>query len=279
MNTLNADLHCHSVVSDGTLTPEALALRAQENGVQIWALTDHDEVGGQSRARTAAQDLGMRYISGVEISVSWANQTLHIVGLGIDENNPQLIQGLYDTRNGRTNRAKAISAELEKIGIQNAYAGALRFVGNPELISRTHFARHLVESGVCASTEEVFQNYLVAGKPGFVDHVWANLADAIKWITGAGGIAIIAHPGRYRYSDLQKEELYAQFKDLGGKGIEVVTGSHTPEEYAIFAKVAQRYGFLASRGSDFHSPDESDIDLGCLPNLPAPLRPVWSELQ
>lgn len=279
MNTLNADLHCHSVVSDGTLTPEALALRAQENGVQIWALTDHDEVGGQSRARTAAQDLGMRYISGVEISVSWANQTLHIVGLGIDENNPQLIQGLYDTRNGRTNRAKAISAELEKIGIQNAYAGALRFVGNPELISRTHFARHLVESGVCASTEEVFQNYLVAGKPGFVDHVWANLADAIQWITGAGGIAIIAHPGRYRYSDLQKEELCAQFKDLGGKGIEVVTGSHTPEEYAIFAKVAQRYGFLASRGSDFHSPDESDIDLGCLPNLPAPLRPVWSELQ
>jgi len=279
MNTLNADLHSHSVVSDGTLTPEALALRAQENGVQIWALTDHDEVGGQSRARTAAQDLGMRYISGVEISVSWANQTLHIVGLGIDENNPQLIQGLYDTRNGRTNRAKAISAELEKIGIQNAYAGALRFVGNPELISRTHFARHLVESGVCASTEEVFQNYLVAGKPGFVDHVWANLADAIQWITGAGGIAIIAHPGRYRYSDLQKEELYAQFKDLGGKGIEVVTGSHTPEEYAIFAKVAQRYGFLASRGSDFHSPDESDIDLGCLPNLPAPLRPVWSELQ
>ena len=279
MNTLNADLHCHSVVSDGTLTPEALALRAQENGVQIWALTDHDEVGGQSRARTAAQDLGMRYISGVEISVSWANQTLHIVGLGIDENNPQLIQGLYDTRNGRTNRAKAISAELEKIGIQNAYSGALRFVGNPELISRTHFARHLVESGVCASTEEVFQNYLVAGKPGFVDHVWANLADAIQWITGAGGIAIIAHPGRYRYSDLQKEELYAQFKDLGGKGIEVVTGSHTPEEYAIFAKVAQRYGFLASRGSDFHSPDESDIDLGCLPNLPAPLRPVWSELQ
>lgn len=279
MNTLNADLHCHSVVSDGTLTPEALALRARENGVQVWALTDHDEVGGQSRARTAAQDLGMRYISGVEISVSWANQTLHIVGLGIDENNPQLIQGLYDTRNGRTNRAKAISAELEKIGIQNAYAGALRFVGNPELISRTHFARHLVESGVCASTEEVFQNYLVAGKPGFVDHVWANLADAIQWITGAGGIAIIAHPGRYRYSDLQKEELYAQFKDLGGKGIEVVTGSHTPEEYAIFAKVAQRYGFLASRGSDFHSPDESDIDLGCLPNLPAPLRPVWSELQ
>jgi predicted metal-dependent phosphoesterase TrpH len=279
MNTLNADLHCHSVVSDGTLTPEALAVRAQQNGVQVWALTDHDEVGGQSRARIAAQDLGMRYISGVEISVSWAHQTLHIVGLGIDENNPELIQGLYETRNGRTNRAKAISAELEKVGIHNAYAGALRFVGNPELISRTHFARHLVESGVCASTEEVFQNYLVAGKPGFVDHVWANLADAIGWINGAGGIAIIAHPGRYRYSDLQKEELYAQFKDLGGRGIEVVTGSHTPEEYGIFAKVAQRYGFLASRGSDFHSPDESDIDLGCLPNLPAPLRPVWSELQ
>ena len=170
MHTLNADLHCHSVVSDGTLTPEALACRAHANGVQVWSLTDHDEVGGQERAKKAAEELGMQYISGVEISVTWSSQTVHIVGLGIDYTNAALIEGLYQTRNGRSNRAKAISAQLDQIGIKNAYEGALQFVGNPELISRTHFARFLVDSGVCKDTNEVFANYLIEGKPGYVGH-------------------------------------------------------------------------------------------------------------
>jgi predicted metal-dependent phosphoesterase TrpH len=161
MHTLNADLHCHSVVSDGTLTPEALACRAHANGVHVWSLTDHDEVGGQERAKKAAEDLGMKYISGVEISVTWCSQTVHIVGLGIDHTNAALIEGLNQTRNGRTNRAKAIAAQLDQIGIKNAYEGALQFVGNPELISRTHFARFLVDSGVCKDTNEVFANYLI----------------------------------------------------------------------------------------------------------------------
>ena len=279
MHTLNADLHCHSVVSDGTLTPEALACRAHANGVQVWSLTDHDEVGGQERAKKAAEDLGMKYISGVEISVTWSSQTVHIVGLGIDYTNAALIEGLYQTRNGRSKRAQEIAAQLDQIGIKNAYEGALQFVGNPELISRTHFARFLVDSGVCKDTNEVFANYLIEGKPGYVGHEWANLTDAVNWITQAGGIAVIAHPGRYNYTSLQLNELYGQFKDMGGRGIEVVTGSHTKDEYKTFAKVALQHGFLASRGSDFHSPTESHVDLGTLPDLPSQLQPVWLEFQ
>ena len=279
MHTINADLHCHSVVSDGTLTPEALASRAHANGVQTWSLTDHDEISGQERAKKAAEDLGMQYISGVEISVTWCSQTVHIVGLGIDYTNAALIEGLYQTRNGRSKRAQEIAAQLDQIGIKNAYEGALQFVGNPELVSRTHFARFLVDSGVCKDTNEVFANYLIEGKPGYVGHEWANLTDAVNWITQAGGIAVIAHPGRYNYTSLQLDELYGQFKDIGGRGIEVVTGSHTKDEYKTFAKVALQHGFLASRGSDFHSPTESHVDLGTLPNLPSQLQPVWLEFQ
>jgi predicted metal-dependent phosphoesterase TrpH len=276
---INADLHCHSIVSDGTLTPEALACRAHANGVNVWALTDHDEVGGQERAKAAAEDLGMTYISGVEISVTWCSKTVHIVGLGIDHKNTALVDGLYRTRNGRGNRAKEISEQLDQVGIKDAYHGALQFVGNPELISRTHFARYLVDSGICKDTNEVFANYLIEGKPGFVPHAWSSLSDAVTWIVQAGGIAVIAHPGRYSFTDLQFDELYSQFKDLGGRGIEVVTGSHTLDEYQTFAKVALQHGFLASRGSDFHDAHESRVDLGDLPDLPSQLRPVWLEFQ
>lgn len=280
MNSINADLHCHSLISDGTLSPEEVAHRAHANGVQIWSLTDHDILEGQARAQRAAIDLGMTYIPGVEISVSWCDQTIHIVGLNIDYRNQALVDGLYRTRHGRANRAIAIGAELEKVGIAGAYQGALKFVGNMELISRTHFARFLVESGVCKNNNEVFSRYLIAGKPGYVPHVWATLSDAVHWILGAGGVAVIAHPGRYsRLSDLQREALYREFKGLGGQGIEVVTGSHTADEYQIFAKVALQYGFLVSRGSDFHDPHESNVDLGMLPPLPSQLRPVWSVFQ
>lgn len=273
---LNADLHCHSVISDGTLTPEALALRAHNNGVRVWSLTDHDVLGGQERAQQAASDLGMDYLPGVEISISWMGQTVHIVGLGFDPTNLDLQEGLRATRDGREQRARQMAAQLEAIGIANSYEGALRFAGNPELIARTHFARFLVEQQVCRDMDEVFKKYLVAGKPGYVSHRWASLEQAVEWIQGAGGEAVIAHPGRYRLNTLQMDELYARFRDLGGSGIEVVTGSHSPDQYQIFAKVAERYGFMASRGSDFHDPHESDIDLGHLPHLPDHLTPIWS---
>ena len=274
----NADLHCHSVVSDGTLTPEELAARAAANGVQIWALTDHDEVGGQHRAAAAARAHGLRYLTGVEISVTFCEQTVHIVGLGFDADNAGMTQGLYDTRGGRGKRAQEMAEQLARVGIHGAYEGALRFVGNPELISRTHFARFLVEQGHCRDTPEVFRKYLTEGKPGYVPHRWASLKDAVRWIREAGGMAVIAHPGRYPFSANEEYALFTEFKGHGGEGVEVVTGSHTPAEYVEYAEKAREYGLAASRGSDFHSPDESHCDLGRLPPLPADLRPVWELL-
>jgi predicted metal-dependent phosphoesterase TrpH len=272
---LNADLHCHSVVSDGTLTPEALAERAKANGVELWALTDHDEVGGQVRAAAAAAANGMAYLTGVEISVTFANETVHIVGLGFDATNPIIVNGLAKTRGGRGERAMEMSDGLAKVGIKGAYEGALTFVGNPELISRTHFARFLVESGVCKDTYEVFRKYLTEGKPGYVAHRWASLGDAVSWIRQSGGVAVIAHPGRYKFTANEEFALFSEFKTHGGQGVEVVTGSHTTAEYVEYAAVAKEFGMAASRGSDFHSPDESRIDLGTLPMLPGDLTPVW----
>jgi predicted metal-dependent phosphoesterase TrpH len=274
----NADLHCHSTVSDGTLAPEALAQRASASGVELWALTDHDEIGGQHRAAAAAKALGMRYLTGTEISVSFIGHTVHIVGLGFDANDATLKNGLRQTRGGRKERAMEMSDGLAKVGIKGAFEGALKFVGNPELISRTHFARFLVESGVCRETNEVFRKYLTEGKPGFVPHRWASLKDAVSWITGAGGMAVIAHPARYKFTPNEEFALFTEFKALGGQGVEVVTGSHTVAEYAIYADTAREFGLAASRGSDFHSPDESHTELGTLPLVPANLTPVWEVL-
>lgn len=279
MNILtNADLHCHSTVSDGTLEPEALAERAARNGVELWALTDHDEVGGQHRAREAAQRCGMAYLTGVEISVSFADATVHIVGLGFDADDPALTAGLAATRGGREARAREIAAGLAQVGIPGAFEGALRYVGNPDLISRTHFARHLVDSGVCQDTYEVFRRFLTDGKPGFVPHRWARLGDAVRWITQAGGMAVIAHPARYHFTPTVEYALFSEFKAHGGTGVEVVTGSHTVAEYGRYADMAREFDLYASRGSDFHSPQESRIDLGSLPDLPGVVQPIWEAL-
>ena len=275
---LNADLHCHSVVSDGTLTPEALAERARANGVELWALTDHDEVGGQHRASAAAKAVGMKYLTGTEISVTFADITVHIVGLGFDPDHPALVQGLKRTRGGREERAREMADGLAKVGIHGAFEGALQYVGNPDLISRTHFARHLVESGVCRDTNEVFRKFLTEGKPGFVPHRWAQLGDAVRWITEAGGLAVIAHPARYDHNPTREYALFTEFKAHGGRGVEVVTGSHTAAEYVKYADMAIEFGLAASRGSDFHSPDESHCDLGKLPYLEGRLTPVWELL-
>jgi predicted metal-dependent phosphoesterase TrpH len=275
---LNADLHCHSVISDGTLTPEALAERAKANGVELWALTDHDEVGGQDRALAAARAQGLPYLTGTEISITFADKTVHIVGLGFDAHNTDLVEGLRRTRGGRGERAEEMSDGLAKVGIHGAYQGALRYAGNPELISRTHFARHLVETGVCSDTSEVFRKFLTEGKPGFVPHRWARLKEAVQWITGAGGVAVIAHPARYGFSPNEEYALFSEFKAHGGRAVEVVTGSHSSQEAVRYAETALEFDLAASRGSDFHSPDESRIDLGTLPLLPGQLTPVWELL-
>jgi len=276
--TLNADLHCHSLVSDGTLAPEALAVRAKTNGVELWALTDHDEVGGQHRAMLAAADIGLPYLTGTEISVTFAGVTVHIVGLGFDADDAALAAGLAATRGGRRERAMEMSDGLAQVGIANAYEGALKYVGNPELISRTHFARYLVECGACSDTQDVFRRYLVEGKPGFVPHRWASLGDAVRWITQAGGLAVIAHPARYKFTANEEYALFTEFKAHGGRGVEIVTGSHSAADAVRYAASAIEFDLLASRGSDFHSPDESHTDLGTLPPLPPQLSPVWEAL-
>jgi 3',5'-nucleoside bisphosphate phosphatase len=274
----NADLHCHSTVSDGTLPPPALAARAAANGVALWSLTDHDEVGGQAVAREAALAAGMAYVNGCEISVTFADVTVHIVGLGFDADDAALVQGLARTRGGREARARDMAAGLAQVGIAGAFEGALQYVGNPELISRTHFARHLVERGVCSDTSEVFRRFLTEGKPGYVPHRWAKLGDAVRWIADAGGIAVIAHPGRYKFTANEEYALFSEFKTHGGRAVEVMTGSHNEAERRKYADMAQEFDLLASRGSDFHSPTESRTDLGLLPDLPGALRPVWMAL-
>ncbi len=278
MKPLNADLHCHSTVSDGLLTPAEVVRRAHGNGVELLALTDHDELGGLTEARAAADEVGLRFLDGVEVSISWGDdQTVHIVALGVDPTNPALVAGLQQVRSGRDSRAGRMAAELDKVGIHGAYEGALRHAGNPALISRAHFARYIVEQGRAKDTKSVFDYWLAKGKPGYVQHAWASLEDAVSWIVGAGGTAVVAHPGRYRMSKAERHTLFAAFKDMGGRGVEVLSGSHNAEEVAEFSRVCREFGFLASRASDFHGPGESWIDLGKMPDLPEGLTPVWSQ--
>lgn len=279
MTIRNADLHCHSTVSDGLLSPAEVVARAAANGVDLLALTDHDEVGGVAEAAAAARLAGIGFVAGVEVSVSWGDDhTVHIVGLGIDPAHPALADGLAVLRAGRDGRAARMAAELERIGFRGALEGALRHAGNRQLVSRSHFARFLVEAGASRTVHEVFDHYLAKGKPGYVSHPWASLADAVGWIRAAGGLAVIAHPFRYRLSEAQREQLFGSFRDLGGEGLEVVTGSAFPEDVLASARIARRYGFLASRASDFHGPEESSADLGRAPPLPEDLLPVWQRL-
>lgn len=275
---MNADLHCHSTVSDGWLEPAAVVRRAAANGVDILALTDHDELAGLDAAAGAAQDLGLRFVRGVEISVSFSGETIHIVGLGVDDRHPGLVEGLRTLRSGRDGRARRISEALERVGIRGALEGARRFARNPDLVSRAHFARHMVASGLMPDVRTVFDHYLVRGKPGFVEHEWASLEQAVGWICAAGGVAVVAHPARYRLSSARLEELFDRFMAAGGEGVEVVSGAHSEDEMLRFASMARRRGLLASRASDFHGENESAVDIGRCNSLPADLTPVWSRL-
>jgi 3',5'-nucleoside bisphosphate phosphatase len=275
VHLLNVDLHCHSIHSDGSLTPRQLARRAHERGVQVWALTDHDELAGQPEARAEAEALGMVYIPGVEISVSFAGETVHVLGLDVDPDHPALVEGLAGIRAGRDGRAREMGESLARAGIPGAYEGARAYAANPELVSRTHFARFLVERGHCASMHEVFQRFLKEGKPGFVPHRWAGLGQTLGWIRAAGGVAVLAHPARYHFTPTLEFALFSEFQQHGGAGVEVTCGSHFPDEVQRYADMAREFDLLASRGSDFHAPGESRVDLGELPDLPARTVPVW----
>ena len=273
----NLDLHSHSTFSDGTLTPDSLVARAAQRGVTMLALTDHDDTGGLTTARAAAQQHGLKLIDGVEISVTWQGQTIHVVGLGIDPSDAALQAGLAATRGGRVDRAGKIMAALEALGITGSRDGAQRYASNPQLIGRTHFARFLVEQGVVTDIKTAFKRFLGDGQACHVPHQWATLGAAVRWINGSGGAAVLAHPGRYPLDTAQMRALLAEFRDLGGAAIEVVSSSHRPHHYAAFAAHARQFGLAVSAGSDFHSPQESYHDLGSLPALPHGCVPVWEK--
>ena len=272
---LIADLHCHSTASDGLWPAEQVAQRAIDNGVELLALTDHDTLDGLSSARGVVEQAGARFINGVEISIEWGGLQVHIVGLNFADDDAALNAGLAQIRSHRVERAQRMSAELEKVGIPDSFAGAMRHARNPDLISRAHFARYLVEIGVCKDVRSVFDAYIVPGRPGYVEHRWATLAESVGWITQAGGVAVIAHPGRYKFSKSEMHQLLEAFKALGGQAIEVISGSHSLENVTTFGRLATEFGFLASSGSDFHGPGESYVGLGKTAPLPAQLTPVW----
>ena len=270
------DLHCHSTVSDGVLTPTELVDYAAEKGIRVLALTDHDDLAGLAVARDIAEKHGMRFINGVEISVTWRRRTLHIVGLKINPEYAPLVEGLANIRAGRHTRAVGIAQALEKVGIHGALEGAYEY-SKGGIISRTHFARFLIEKGYAKDTKAVFKHYLVKGKPGYIEHQWASLEDAMTWIIGSGGVAVIAHPGRYDLGRVTMLELMHEFRALGGSAIEVVTGSHTVDQYQEFAKMAKSFDLASSMGSDYHGKGQAYIDVGRLPSLPSNCLPVWRD--
>jgi hypothetical protein len=271
---MNADLHCHSTASDGALAPAEVVRRAAARGVTLLALTDHDQLDGLQEAGAAAAECGVAFVDGVEVSVSWRGTTVHVVGLRVDSRDHALRSGLEHVRGGRLRRAQRIGEALAAAGIEGCFEGALALAENPAMVSRTHFARFLVREGVAEDTRAVFRRFLVQGKPGYVPHQWAELDDALRWIRGAGGVAVLAHPGRYGLSADAMAELLERFKLGGGEAIETVTGSHSRGQYHEFSELARHYGLAASRGSDFHGPGEG-AELGSLPGLESALEPVW----
>lgn len=274
---LRYDLHSHSTRSDGLLSPHALVRRAARRAVDVLALTDHDNLSGLDEAREAARESGIRLIDGAELSVSWRDVTLHVLGLRVDPSCSRLVEGLTALRDGRSGRAQRIGDALAAAGIPGAYQGALKFVTSENLISRTHFARFLVESGYVRETRDAFKHYLAPGKPGYVAHDWVTLPQAVDWVHVAGGQAVLAHPGRYKLNGEGMRKLLAEFRDVGGDGIEVLSSSHTAAQNDQFVRHARVFGLLASSGSDYHGPGESWVDLGDMPPLPAGTAPVWKD--
>ncbi len=269
------DLHTHSTASDGTLTPTGLVERAAAAGVETLALTDHDTVAGIAEARAAAEPLGLQLIAGAEVSVTWGGRTVHLLGLDLDPRCATLLEGLAGLQEYRVWRAEEIARRLHKAGYPGCLEGARRYAAGT-LIGRTHFARYLVERRAAASVQDVFKRFLVTGKPGHVQGEWTTLERAVGWILAAGGIAVIAHPARYAFTRAKMCRLLGELVECGGRGLEVVSGSHSRDDYVTFARHAAEQGLLASAGSDYHGPEQPWIELGRLPPLPDGCTPIWT---
>ena len=272
--SLHYDLHAHSTASDGTLTPAELAARARAQGVDVLALTDHDTTQGCAGAAAAAADVGLLLVPGVEVSVTWSGITLHVLGLNVDPDDTDLQQGLAGLGLFRIERAAEIARRLGRHGIADAHEGARRQAADAR-VGRTHFARFLVEQGHARDLRDAFKRFLTRGAPGYVTGEWAGLAQAVGWIRGAGGVAVIAHPARYRLTATRLRRLIGEFKECGGAGLEVVSGRHSRDEMFTFSNHARQQQLLASCGSDYHGPENPWVELGRLPPLPPGCVPVW----
>lgn len=273
------DLHCHSTNSDGAFSVHDLLDLAKNNGGKYLALTDHDTLSGIAEARSYAKEIGLELISGVEISVTWNNSLVHIIGLNINENDETLVTNLHNLQNGRITRGEKIAAKLAKIGIPDAFVGAMKYCSNPQALSRTHFIRFLSENGH-AKASRAFDKYLAPGKPAYVAHEWASLENAVKWITNSGGIAVIAHPCRYKFTRTKLLKLISDFKQYGGIGIEVVSSSHSLDDALSIARIAKECDLFASIGSDFHNTTNNfaKSSVGINHPLPDNCTPIYSKL-
>ncbi len=268
------DLHCHSTASDGSLSPTEVVQRAQQQGVTSLALTDHDTVNGIAEAKEAALSCAIQLIPGIEISTTWENKCFHIVGLNIDPGDSSLLSNIQSLQSLRAERAKKIALKLEKRRIPDAYEAVIQSAKGG-MVTRAHFANFLLENNYISSQQEAFDRYLGKGKPAFVSTVWADLHDAVNWINQAGGVAVVAHPLRYKMTASWMRRFLAFFKQVGGQGIEVVTGRSTADEIRRALFFANQYKLAASVGSDFHTPTNQWVDLGRLAPLPITAKPIW----
>jgi len=269
------DLHCHSTASDGSLSPTELLAFAAERKVDFLALTDHDTTDGIAEALLKADTLHTNLITGIELSTQWKGQSIHIVGLNFNIDSEALQATVARQKQRRIDRAKEISTNLEKVGIENAYDGAQRYAQG--VVVRPHFARYLVELGVVSSINSAFKKYLGPGKPGDVPNIWVDLPGVIETIAAAGGVPVLAHPGKYKMTRTKLKRLVGHFKELGGQAIEVVSGSQRENDTRCFADIAIDYDLHCSCGSDFHAPGQPWQNLGILPQLPSQCRPVWDK--
>jgi 3',5'-nucleoside bisphosphate phosphatase len=275
---LIVDFHSHSTASDGELSPADLLLRARQNGVQLMAITDHDSIDGYLAVREQPADSNMQLVCGVELSCVWAGRLIHIVGLNIDPDNLLLLAGLETQQQARLERAHLIGSKLEKYGFMGGYDYAAALAGDSQ-IGRPHFARFLLECGHVGSINEAFKKYLGAGKSGDIKLTWPALATVVEWITGSGGVAVIAHPLHYKMTATKLRLLIADFKQEGGKGIEVISGKQAADRTQYLAQLSCQFELLASVGSDFHKPGMPWSELGQAGTLPPNCRPVWSAWQ
>ncbi|OEY67143.1 PHP domain-containing protein [Marinobacter sp. X15-166B] len=268
------DLHCHSTASDGALSPRALLERASEMGVTHLAVTDHDTLAGLAEARDAAHQLGVALINGVELSCVWRSHTIHIVGLDFDHQDVRFLAALDGQHENRWRRARTIAGKLSRRNPDALLALATAHAGD-DVPGRPHFARALVEQGVVKDINQAFKRHLGAGKPGDVKAFWPELDEVVRWLVEAGGIAVLAHPKKYRLTATKLRQLVADFRRAGGQALEVSTSGQTATDMAFLAELCKKENLWASQGSDFHFPGAAWSELGRISKLPDGLAPVW----